>query len=121
MPATARFFSAAEADAIKARYNNTCAACGSRDIAILECDHWVAFDGSNSVISNGVCLCGPCNRAKGAIVLPGKPLAKRATVKAITVDEYFLQIEINRKAFAEWVENYRGKAKKKPTLFAAPY
>jgi hypothetical protein len=120
---TSRFFSPAQADAIKTRYNSTCAACGSRDAAVLECDHWVAFNGSNTVVANGAALCGPCNRAKTNARIPGKPLAPRAALKAITVDEYFLQVQHNRAAFAAWVELYRGKGKcdKKATPFTAPY
>jgi hypothetical protein len=121
MPSNARFFSDAERETVKARYGYTCAACGSRDARTLEADHWQSFDGSNTTIANAVCLCGPCNRAKGAIQIPGKPLAKRAALKVVSVDEYFLQVEANRDAFATWAEVYRGKAKKKPTHFVAPF
>jgi hypothetical protein len=117
----ARFFSPAQGDAIKARYGNACAACGSRDAGILECDHWTAFNGCNTVVANGVALCGPCNRAKGNARIPGKPLAPRAAIKAITVEEYFLQLQHNRDAFAAWAALYRGKAGKKITPFEPPY
>ena len=118
---TCRYFSPAQADAIKARYGHTCAACGSCDPDILECDHWVAFNGRNTVAANGVALCGPCNRAKGKAIIPGKPLAPRASLKAITVAEYFLQVQQNRAAFATWVSNYRGKCAKKATRFEPPF
>jgi hypothetical protein len=120
---TARFFSPAQSDAIKTHYGHTCAACGSRDASIIECDHWVAFNGHNTVVANGVALCGPCNRVKGNARIPSKRLAPRAPVKAITVDEYFLQVQHNRAAFAAWVSIYSGKGKcnKKATPFTPPY
>ena len=119
----ARFFSPAQADYIKSRYNNACAACGSRDIDILECDHWVAFNGRNTVVANGVALCHPCNLKKSQARIPGKPLAPRAPLNTITNDEYFLQLQQNRAAFAAWAARYRGKGKcgKQATPFEPPF
>lgn len=117
----ARFFSPAQADYIKARYGNACAACGSRDIDILECDHWIAFNGSNTVVSNGIALCGPCNRKKSVARVPGKPLAPRPPVDTITLDEYFLQVAANRQAFNQWVSLYKGSNRAKRITFKPPY
>lgn len=120
---TARFFSPAQKQYIFQAFNGTCAACGSRDADILEADHWTAFNGSNTVMANGVALCAPCNRAKTNARIPGKPLAPRAPIKAITIDEYFLQVQKNRAAFAAWAGQYRGKGKcaKQATPYIAPY
>lgn len=121
MPANARFFSDAERETVKAHYGYTCAACGSRDTRTLEADHWQVFDGSNTTLANAVCLCGPCNRIKSNKRIPGKPLAKRAPLKVVSVDEYFLQVEANRDAFATWVSLYAGVAKVKRIPFVAPF
>jgi 5-methylcytosine-specific restriction endonuclease McrA len=59
-----RFFSPAQAEFIKARYNYCCAACGSTRRSTLEADHWMPFDGANTIVSNGVALCSSCNKVK---------------------------------------------------------
>lgn len=120
---TARFFSPAQKELIIQRFNGCCAACGSRDQDILEADHWIAYNGRNTIVANGVALCAPCNRVKARARIPGKPIAPRAPIKAITIDEYFLQVQKNRAAFAAWAGQYRstGKCAKKATPYIAPY
>ena len=137
MPATSRFFSDTERGAVKAAFGYTCAACGVRDDAILEADHWAAYNGNNTVLENAVCLCGPCNRAKGKVTMIHKPIKPRnSKLSAASVDEYIMQVAYNRGVWAEYCANVKGysaaqakvvsgKAKnnpyKKPKEYAAPY
>lgn len=119
----ARFFSLAQQDAIKSRYGFCCAACGSRDIRILECDHWAPYNGENTVIANGVALCGPCNRAKSDATIPGKPLTPRAPVVADSDSDYLSMVYANSDAWADYCKTYRGKGgiRKKKIVFTPPY
>jgi hypothetical protein len=137
MPATSRFFSDTERAAIKAAFGYTCAACGVRDDAILEADHWAAYNGENTVLSNAVCLCGPCNRAKGKATMIHAPLKPRnSKLNAESVDEYIMQVAYNRGMWNEYcntVKDYgtaqakvvSGKAKsnpyRKPKAYRSPY
>lgn len=137
MPATSRFFSDNERAAVKAAFGYTCAACGVRDDAILEADHWAAYNGKNTVLENAVCLCGPCNRAKAKTAMIHKPIKPRnLRLQAETVDEYIMQVAYNRGVWAEYchtVKAYsaaqaqvaKGKIEnnpyKKPKEYAAPY
>ena len=59
-----RFFSPAQAEFIKAQYNYCCAACGATRRSTLEADHWMPFDGANTIVANGVALCSSCNKVK---------------------------------------------------------
>ena len=137
MPATSRFFSDTERAAVKAAFGYTCAACGVRDDAILQADHWVAYNGNNTVLENAVCLCGPCNLAKHQMAVIHAPLKPRnVRLQAETVDEYIMQVAYNRGVWAEYCNTVKaysaaqakvasGKAKnnpyKKPKEYAAPY
>ena len=60
----ARFFSDTQRAYVLAAYNNCCAACGSTRQKSLELDHWLPFDGFNTLVCNAIVLCGPCNRVK---------------------------------------------------------
>ena len=60
----ARFFSDVQRAFVLSAYNNCCAACGATRLKSLEIDHWLPFDGANTLVSNAVVLCGPCNRVK---------------------------------------------------------
>ena len=115
MPATSRFFSDNERAAVKAAFGYTCAACGVRDDAILEADHWAAYNGTNTVLENAVCLCGPCNRAKAKTAMIHKPLKPRnSKLNAASVDEYIMQVAYNRGVWNEYCNAVKGQDRKQP-------
>lgn len=94
-----------EKDAIFASFGGICAACGSDDPETLEADHWLF--GSKS--HGGVCLCGPCNRAKGKALVPVELRLKRKNpLNIVTHAEYKIQIAANRAEWGIWVGKYRG-------------
>lgn len=118
MPKREYDFDDAKKEKVKARYRWTCAACGCDDRRFMHVDHWHAGDHK----SPGVCLCGACNLAKGTARLPMKPLLPRDPCDPLDKPTHDARMEINRKAWEDYVSNYRGKrGKSKAFAFEAPH
>ena len=121
----ARFFSAMQRDVLLDSFGYVCAACGCDDSAILNIDHWVPFNGSNTTIDNGVVLCAACNGAKHDYRIACAKLSPRKAIDADSHMVYRVRESANRAAFAQWVKTYgvKGKAtiEKKKSKFVAPW
>ena len=100
-------FDKATRAAILEAYNFTCAACGCSDPAFVESDHFVPMaKGGESTESNGIALCGACNRAKGALVIPAYyKLSPRFPVSFDSAMN--AKLTANRAAFAAWLEIFK--------------
>jgi hypothetical protein len=121
----ARFFSTDQRKELLRQYDYVCAACGCDDIDILECDHWVPFNGENTTIANGVILCSVCNGNKHDYFVDCAKLVKRETIETDSRKVYRLRESANRAAFAQWIKQCgvkkNEKIKKKQQKFKAPW
>ena len=123
----ARFFSAAQRAYLLDSFGYMCAACGCDDSSpkVLQIDHWQSFNGTNTVIDNGVVLCAACNGTKHDFRINAANLKPRKAIDSDSHRAYRIRESENRAAFADWIKTYGVKSKtlvpRKAPKFVAPW